>query len=125
MVFETLVANLLNKYLGEFVVNLDKSQLNIGIWGGDVELENLQLRDGALDKFNLPIRVHKGFLHKLVLKVPWKNLYSQAATATIDGLYILAGPRTGNEYSSLAITIFSLLFKIPKFLYTTPIFLSR
>lgn len=35
MVFESLVADLLNKYLGDYVENLDKSQLNIGIWGGE------------------------------------------------------------------------------------------
>lgn len=34
MVFESLVADLLNKYLGEYVDNLDRSQLKIGIWGG-------------------------------------------------------------------------------------------
>lgn len=35
MVFETLVADLLNRFLGDFVDNLDASQLNIGIWGGN------------------------------------------------------------------------------------------
>jgi vacuolar protein sorting-associated protein 13A/C len=34
MVFESLVADLINKYLGDFVENLDRSQLKIGIWGG-------------------------------------------------------------------------------------------
>lgn len=34
MVFESLVADLLNRFLGDFVDNLDASQLNIGIWGG-------------------------------------------------------------------------------------------
>ena len=34
MVFESLVADLLNRFLGDFVENLDASQLNIGIWGG-------------------------------------------------------------------------------------------
>lgn len=34
MVFESLVADLLNRYLGEYVENLDKGQLKIGIWGG-------------------------------------------------------------------------------------------
>ena len=32
--FESIVADLLNKYLGEYVENLDRSQLQIGIWGG-------------------------------------------------------------------------------------------
>lgn len=35
MVFESIVADLLNKYLGEYVENLDRSQLQIGIWGGE------------------------------------------------------------------------------------------
>lgn len=34
MVFESLVSDLLNKFIGDYVENLDKSQLKIGIWGG-------------------------------------------------------------------------------------------
>jgi hypothetical protein len=36
MVLESLVADLLNRYLGDFVVNLDPKQLNLGIWGGNL-----------------------------------------------------------------------------------------
>ncbi len=35
MVFESLVTDLLNKYLGQYVQNLDPSQLKIGIWNGE------------------------------------------------------------------------------------------
>ncbi len=35
MVFESLVTELVNKYLGDFIENLDSSQLKIGIWGGE------------------------------------------------------------------------------------------
>lgn len=34
MVFETIVADVLNRFLGDYVENLDRSQLKIGIWGG-------------------------------------------------------------------------------------------
>lgn len=34
MVFESLVSDLLNRFIGDYVENLDKSQLKIGIWGG-------------------------------------------------------------------------------------------
>lgn len=34
MVFEALVVDILNKFLGQYVENLDTSQLKIGIWGG-------------------------------------------------------------------------------------------
>lgn len=36
MVFESLVADVLNRFIGEYVENLDSSQLNIGIWGGKI-----------------------------------------------------------------------------------------
>ena len=32
--FEGLVANLLNKYLGKYIQNLDPDDLNVGILGG-------------------------------------------------------------------------------------------
>lgn len=34
MVFESIVVEILNKFLGDYVENLDSSQLKIGIWGG-------------------------------------------------------------------------------------------
>lgn len=34
MVFESVVADLLNRFLGDYVENLNKSQLKLGIWGG-------------------------------------------------------------------------------------------
>lgn len=36
MVFESLVVNLINRFLGDFVENLDKSQLDISIWNGQL-----------------------------------------------------------------------------------------
>lgn len=41
MVFESIVADILNRYLGEYVENLDKGQLKIGIWGGKVNNSSL------------------------------------------------------------------------------------
>lgn len=34
MVFESIITDLMNRFLGDFIENLDKNQLNIGIWGG-------------------------------------------------------------------------------------------
>lgn len=32
--FESLLADLLNRFLGDFIENLEASQLNLGMWGG-------------------------------------------------------------------------------------------
>ncbi|KAJ7389007.1 hypothetical protein OS493_034400 [Desmophyllum pertusum] len=100
MVFESYVVELLNKFAGQYLENLDPSQLRIGIWGGDVQLENLILKESALDDLDLPVKVLRGHLGKLVLKIPWKNLYSEPVVAEVDGLYLLVRPNTGVHYNA-------------------------
>ena len=39
MVFESLLVEVLNRFLGPHVKNLDASQLKVGIWGGGQYLE--------------------------------------------------------------------------------------
>ncbi|XP_053672745.1 intermembrane lipid transfer protein Vps13 [Anopheles nili] len=99
MVFESIVADVLNRFVGEYVENLDKKQLKIGIWGGDVVLNNLILKQSALKELDLPVTTLYGHLGKLVLKIPWKNLYSAPVEAIIDKLYVLAVPNTDVRYN--------------------------
>ncbi|XP_059615380.1 intermembrane lipid transfer protein Vps13 isoform X2 [Phlebotomus argentipes] len=99
MVFESLVTDLLNRFLGEYVENLDTKQLKIGIWGGDVVLNNLKLKENALEELDLPIQVPYGYLGKLTLKIPWKNLYTAPVEACIEDLYIFAKPTKAVPYN--------------------------
>ncbi|CAL1529954.1 unnamed protein product, partial [Lymnaea stagnalis] len=99
MVFESIVVELINRYLGAFVENLDTSQLQIGLWGGDVVLSNLNLKESALDELDLPVKIKAGHIGKLTLKIPWKNLYTEAVVAQIEGIYALAVPNVGIKYN--------------------------
>ncbi|XP_069759027.1 intermembrane lipid transfer protein VPS13C isoform X1 [Narcine bancroftii] len=100
MVFESLVADLLNRFLGDYVENLDKSQLKLGIWGGNVVLDNLKVQENALNDFDVPFKIKAGQIDKLTLKIPWKNLYSEAVVATLDGLYLLVVPEGSIQYDA-------------------------
>uniref|UniRef100_A0A5S6QAI9 UBA domain-containing protein n=1 Tax=Trichuris muris TaxID=70415 RepID=A0A5S6QAI9_TRIMR len=100
MVFESVVATVLNKLLGSYVENLDASQLNLGIWGGNVVLNNLNLTDTALDDMDLPVKLKSGFLEKLSLRIPWTNLYTEPVVAEVQGLYVLAVPNAGIQYNA-------------------------
>lgn len=81
MVFESIVVDILNRVLGDYVENLDTKQLKIGIWGGmysilywwsvlifnkcvtgDVVLQNLVLKQNALADLNLPVQTVYGCL---------------------------------------------------------------
>uniref|UniRef100_A0A8D3DRE7 Vacuolar protein sorting-associated protein 13C n=1 Tax=Scophthalmus maximus TaxID=52904 RepID=A0A8D3DRE7_SCOMX len=92
MVFESLVSDLLNRFIGDYVENLDKSQLKIGIWGGDVCVCVCLCVFVFQSEFDVPFKVKAGQIGKLTLKIPWKNLYNDAVVATLDGLYLLVVP---------------------------------
>uniref|UniRef100_A0A2K6GHK6 Vacuolar protein sorting 13 homolog C n=1 Tax=Propithecus coquereli TaxID=379532 RepID=A0A2K6GHK6_PROCO len=89
MVLESVVADLLNRFLGDYVENLNKSQLKLGIWGGKRPLNFFFLLKYELD---VPFKVKAGQIDKLTLKIPWKNLYGEAVVATLEGLYLLVVP---------------------------------
>ncbi|CAF3740023.1 unnamed protein product, partial [Rotaria sordida] len=98
MVFGHLTAYFIDKYLGDYIENLDSKQLKIDLWNGDVVLKDLSLKPNALANFNLPVTVAAGHLHKLSLHIPWKHLYIHPTKITIDGVYLLLTPKTDVQY---------------------------
>uniref|UniRef100_A0A3Q2YAD3 Chorein N-terminal domain-containing protein n=1 Tax=Hippocampus comes TaxID=109280 RepID=A0A3Q2YAD3_HIPCM len=100
MVFESVVVDVLNRFLGDYVVNLDSSQLQLGIWGGDVALRNLEIKENALSQLDIPFKVRAGHIGRLELQIPWKNLYTQSVEATLDGVYLLIVPTASIKYDA-------------------------
>ena len=100
MVLESLVANLLNRFLGMYVRNFDPKQLNVGIWSGDVKLRDLELRREALDQFHLPLNVVEGHISSLVLQIPWSNLRGKPVSINIEDVFLLAAPKMEDNYDA-------------------------
>ncbi|XP_036886237.1 vacuolar protein sorting-associated protein 13A isoform X1 [Sturnira hondurensis] len=101
MVFESVVVDVLNRFLGDYVVNLDKSQLTLGIWGGAVALKNLEIKENALSQLDVPFKVKVGHIGNLNLKIPWKNLYTQPVVAVLENIYLLIVPSSIIKYDPL------------------------
>lgn len=76
-----------------------KEFLNFLRFAGDVVLKNLVLKQSALKELDLPVQTTYGHLGSLVLKIPWKNLYSAPVEAYIDRLYLLAVPNNSVQYN--------------------------
>lgn len=62
-------------------------------------MKNLQLKQSALKELDLPVQLVYGQLGKLVLKIPWKNLYSLPVEADVEDLYLLIAPNTAVNYN--------------------------
>ncbi|XP_054926779.1 intermembrane lipid transfer protein Vps13 isoform X4 [Dermacentor andersoni] len=100
MVFESVVVELVNYVLGDYIENLDTSQLKLGIWGGDINLKDLDIKQSAIDDLDLPFRVAYGHIEKLTLKIPWQSLYSATYSAMVEGIYMVIVPKSGVKYDA-------------------------
>lgn len=89
---KSLLLNVLVDVLGNYVEGLSKENLKVAVWSGTIDLYNLKLKASALDKLNLPIKVERGSLKSLHLKIPWASLESKPVIAVLDGIYLHAGP---------------------------------
>ncbi len=71
---EGLIEKLILAYLGDYIENLDKSKLNIGVisyffilklWSGNLDLEDIVLNSKAINELKLPFKLIFGRVRKL------------------------------------------------------------
>ncbi|CAL4123234.1 unnamed protein product, partial [Meganyctiphanes norvegica] len=96
--FEGIVAKLLTQALGTYIEDLNADKLNVSIWGGDVALTNLVIKQSALDELDLGFRVVFGHIGRLTLKIPWKNLMEGQWIAKVEDIVLIANPKTSVRY---------------------------
>lgn len=73
--FENLLERLLFSYLGTYIKEFNQESLKVGMWGGNVSMEQLSLKPEAFSDLGLPLVLEQGTIGKLVIKIPWHNLY--------------------------------------------------
>lgn len=59
---------------------------------GEVELENLPLKKNALRHLGLPIEIKSGFIGKVKLQIPVRQIRSAPWIIIIERLYLVATP---------------------------------
>lgn len=82
------VASVLNKVLGDFVENLNADQLNISVFSGSVNLENLRIKQDALDAFGLPYAIRQGTIGKIKVEIPWTSLSSSPLKIEVESVFV-------------------------------------
>lgn len=67
--FESILERVLSKILGEFIEGFNASNLNVGVWSGDVEISQVSLKRDIIDMLELPLQIKFSKIGKLKLKV--------------------------------------------------------
>lgn len=96
--FERVVATLLHRYLGKYIQDLDTENLNVGIFGGQVQLTDLKIKPDALYELDLPIEVKVGAIGRINIKIPWGCFSKESVVIEMEEVHIIAAPITDREY---------------------------
>lgn len=75
--------------MGEYIENFNSDNLKIGIWSGEVSIQNVRLRADAIKKLNLPLKIKYSRLGCLKMSIPWSSLGSSKIDILIEGLELI------------------------------------
>ena len=113
---ESILEKLLSKYFGDFIEGLDKNNLKIGVWSGNIELKNVKLKTDIITKLELPLFISYSFIGKLDVKLPWKSLGSKPVEVKLEDVYIIVSPLNSNEWRNFDFnSVTKRLAKLEKF----------
>eukprot|EP00347_Sterkiella_histriomuscorum_P000566 403375355 len=96
--FEGILERVLQRALGDYLEGLDKKNLSLGVWSGNINLENVHFKRSIFQKLKLPLTLRLGRIGKLQMIVPWRSLSSSPVEVIINNVNIIITPQNKEEW---------------------------
>ena len=94
--FESYLVHLLGRLLGEYVTegSLSADRFEARLLNGHVVLKRLELKPSCLDGLGLPLRLVRGYIGQLELKIGggWTQLGSRPVGIVLDNVFLVVEP---------------------------------
>jgi hypothetical protein len=87
--FESILANFLTSRAAQFVKHIPQEQLRVGVWRGEIVLDDLELRADCLDGLGLPVSLEAGYVGSLRISIPWSSLGSKPVVAEVERIHLI------------------------------------
>ena len=86
-----------DKYLSN-IVEIDTSKTNFSLISGDIELNNLKIKDEIFQKMNIPfVEVAHGYVGKIKIKLQMPFFYDHAIIVIVDKIFFHARLKSINK----------------------------
>lgn len=90
--FEKILERVLLNYFGKFITGFDKTNLSLGVWSGNIVIENVSLKPEIIALLEMPLSLKFSSLGRMTLKVPWNKLSSSPVEVTLEDILIVVTP---------------------------------
>lgn len=79
-------------YFGDYLNGIDANNLHVGIWNGDIRIENVSLNEQKINHLmlsaKLPFELIYSHVGGLRVVVPWNKLSSMPVEITLNDVYL-------------------------------------
>lgn len=89
---KTIFERILLSNLGKFVDGIDRENLKLGFWSGDVALTNISLNPQFIQSLELPIKMIYSHVEKLSIQVPWKSIGNAPVEVILENVFLIIEP---------------------------------
>jgi vacuolar protein sorting-associated protein 13A/C len=87
--FESILANFLTSRAAQFIKHIPQEQLRVGVWRGEIVLDDLELRPDCLDGLGLPLTLEAGYVGSLRISIPWSSLGTKPVVAELERIHLV------------------------------------
>ena len=98
---ESVLERVLLNNFGQIIQGLDKSNLKIGVWQGNITIKNVSVRPEIFNKFELPLQMLFSHIGKLELKVPWSSLGSKPVEVLLENVFVILTETNEKEWKPI------------------------
>ena len=96
---ETILEKVLVNNLGPYVTGIDKKNLNIGIFSGNVVIGGISIKPEAIEMLGLPITLKFSFIGRLTLQLSLKAIASRPVEVVLEDVFIVVQPTNMEDWS--------------------------
>ena len=105
--YQQTVTGLILRQFREYISNIE-ADFQLGLWGGDVVLNDLELKLDVLNKklgIDSPFSISKGSIKELKVKIAWSSITSTPVEIVLSSVDIHLSNNNPNTTSSVSLNI--------------------
>ena len=106
MSLASIASSLVNKYLADYVQDLDSDKMQTSVWSGEVSIQNLKVKESIGDTLKIPLKVLYSNIGSIVATVPWRDLGNSPVHVQVDDLFLIMSPKDKVDLEQLGANIF-------------------
>jgi len=96
--FEALLEKILLSHFGRFLSGLDRTNIHLGVWSGNLIIENVGLKPEVIEMLELPLHLRFSHIEKFQVNVPWSKISQQSVEIFIQNVFVIVTQKSRNDW---------------------------